>query len=224
MDNQRAKWGKLASAYILLGEKCAAKYADEIIVLSEGIQKYFFDTYRRTTHFVPNGVNSPNWRKACIITDKYGLQGGDYILFSGRLVPEKGIAYLIEAFRKIKTDKKLIIAGTSSDTDCFVKELKTMSVDDRRIQFVGFVEGQELEELYSNAYVYVQPSDIEGMSLSLLEAMSYGNCCLVSDIAECREVVEDKAVIFKKGCVEDLREKLQNLCDKDEVVKECKLG
>ena len=97
-----------------------------------------------------------------------------------------------------------------------------MAKDDKRIIFTGFVQGQMLEELYSNAYIYTLPSDLEGMPLSLLEAMSYGNCCLVSDIPECTEVVEDKALIFKKSNVEDLKEKLQDACDDYEKVQRLK--
>ena len=81
------------------------------------------------------------------------------------------------------------------------------------------MQGQTLDELYSNAYLYALPSDLEGMPLSLLEAMSYGNCCLVSDIAECAEVVEDKAVLFHKGDASSLREQLQRLCDSPELVQ-----
>ena len=108
----------------------------------------------------------------------------------------------------LRTDKKLVIAGGSSDTDSFMNELKDLAKDDDRIIFTGFVQGQILKELYSNAYVYTLPSDLEGMPLSLLEAMSYGNCCLVSNITECTEVVEDKALIFKKSDVKDLQEKI----------------
>ena len=93
-----------------------------------------------------------------------------------------------------------------------------MAAEDERICFTGFVQGQMLEELYSNAYVYTLPSDLEGMPLSLLEAMSYGNCCLVSDIPECANVVEDKGVLFRKGDVEDLRRQLQQLCDDEQLV------
>lgn len=219
IDWQRAKWGGFASKYIKFGEKVAAKYADEIIVLSEGVQRYFKDTYGRKTVFIPNGVNRPVICEAKVIKEKFGLEKDSYILFLGRLVPEKGISYLIEAFKQINTDKKLVIAGGSSDTDEFLQDLKKIAKDDKRISFTGFVQGQLLEELYSNAYVYVLPSDLEGMPLSLLEAMSYGNCCVVSDIAECAEVVEDKAVVFQKSNVEQLKEKLQDLCDNPEKVQ-----
>ena len=213
LDHQRAKWGKFASSYIMLGEKCAVKYADEIIVLSNGVQQYFKDTYSRNTIFIPNGVNKPQIKQADLIQYKYGLKKDSYILYLGRIVPEKGLRYLIQAFKQVETDKKLVIAGGSSDTDEFMLELKSMAQDDERIIFTGFVQGQTLEELYSNAYIYTLPSNLEGMPLSLLEAMSYGNCCVVSNISECTEVVQDKAVVFEKSSVLDLKDKLQNLCN-----------
>lgn len=223
IDWQREKWKSgFGSKFIRQGEKNAVKYADEIIVLSKGVQDYFKDTYGRETHFIPNGVNRPETREAGLITEKFGLTKDSYILFLARLVPEKGIRYLIEAFKDVKTDKKLVIAGGSSDTDSFIVELKELAKDDDRIIFTGFVQGQMLDELYSNAYIYTLPSDLEGMPLSLLEAMSYGNCCLVSDIPECAEVVEDRALIFKKSDVNELREKLQDACDYPEKVKEMK--
>lgn len=224
IDWQRAKWGGFASKYIKFGEKVADKYADEIIVLSEGVQKYFMDTYGRKTVFIPNGVNRPIIRSPQLIKEKYGLDKDEYILFLGRLVPEKGITYLIEAFKEVTTDKKLVIAGGSSDTDTFMRELKQLAEGDNRIVFTGFVQGQILEELYSNAYVYTLPSDLEGMPLSLLEAMSYGNCCLTSDIAECAEVVEDKAILFKKSDIDDLKEKMQYACDNPDAVERLKNG
>lgn len=219
IDWQREKWKSgFGSKFIRQGEKNAVKYADEIIVLSQGVKEYFEGTYGRRTHFIPNGVNRPEIREAGLITEKFGLTRDSYILFLGRLVPEKGIRYLVEAFKNTKTDKKLVIAGGSSDTDSFMKELKELATDDGRIIFTGFVQGKMLDELYSNAYIYALPSDLEGMPLSLLEAMSYGNCCLVSDIPECAEVVEDKALIFKKADVQDLRKKMQDACDHPEMV------
>lgn len=222
LDHQRAKWGKLASTYIMMGEKNAVRFADEIIVLSKGVQQYFYQTYGRKTRFICNGVREPKMRPAELITEKWGLKKDGYILYLGRIVPEKGERYLIEAFRKVNTDKKLVIAGGSSDTQSFMDELKKMARGDDRILFTGFVQGRIKHELYSNAYIYTLPSDLEGMPLSLLEGMSYGNCCLTSDIPECAEVVEDRAVLFQKGNVEDLREKLQMLCDHPGIVDEYK--
>lgn len=222
LDWQRAKWGRLAKAYILLGERCAAKYADEIIVLSDGVRQYFKDTYNRETRFIPNGVSRPRIREADWIQQRFGLKKDSYILFLGRLVPEKGLRYLIDAFKKVRTHRRLVIAGGSSDTDSFADELKKSAKEDKRILFTGFVQGEVLDELYSNAFVYVLPSDVEGMPLSLLEAMSYGNCCLVSDIDECAAVVEDKALIFRKSDVDDLADKLQMACDQEKLVAEYK--
>lgn len=217
LDHKRAKWGMFASLFILLGERCAVRFADEIIVLSEGVKEYFFKTYGRDTTFIPNGVSRSEDTKANIIK-KFGLEKDNYILFLGRIVPEKGLRYLVEAFKSVKTDKKLVIAGGSSDTDEFLKELKIMAQDDDRVIFTGFVEGETLHELYSNAYMYTLPSDLEGMPLSLLEAMSYGNCCLTSDIAECSEIVENNGIVFKKSDVNDLKEKIQFACDNESIV------
>ena len=145
LDWDREKWrGSVASKFIRGGEKNAVKYADEIIVLSKDVQKYFLETYGRETHFIPNGVNRPEVREAKLITDHFGLEKDSYILFLGRLVPEKGIRYLVEAFKNVKTDKKLVIAGGSSDTDSFMEELKELAKGDDRILFTGFVQGAKV--------------------------------------------------------------------------------
>lgn len=224
LDHQRAKWGWLASAYILFGEKVAVKAADRIIVLSAGTQDYFEKVYGRKTHFIPNGVSRPQLVAADLIQKEFGLEKDGYILFLGRIVPEKGLLYLIQAFKKVATDKKLVIAGGPSDTNRFLKKLKAVSEGDSRILFTGFIQGKMLDELYSNAYLYVLPSDLEGMPLSLLEAMSYGNCCLVSDIPECAEVVEDHAVLFRTGDEEDLCARLQTLCEDEAMVQRYRAG
>ena len=209
LDWQRSKWGGMATKYIKFGEKIAAKYADEIIVLSKNVQKYFMDTYNRDTNFIPNGVNKPTIREPKIIKEKYGLEKDSYILFLARIVPEKGVHYLLEAYKQIDTDKKLVIAGGASHTNDYLNKIKEMVKDNPDIIMTGFVQGRELEELYSNCYLYCLPSDVEGMPLSLLEAMSYGCMCLASDIEENRQVVEDKSIIFKKGNVQDLKEQLK---------------
>lgn len=222
LDWQRAKWGGFATKYLKFGEKMAAKYADEVIVLSNNVKQYFKDTYNRDTVFISNGISEPEVKAAKVIKEKWNLEKDEYILFLGRIVPEKGIQYLIEAFKEIKTDKKLVIAGGASDTDSFMNEIKEKAKGDDRIIFTGFVQGQALEELYSNSYIYTLPSDLEGMPISLLEAMSYGNCCLVSDIPECAEVVEDKGITFEKSNISSLKNELENLCMNPKEVKEYK--
>lgn len=211
LDWQRAKWGRFASTYLKFGERTAAKCADEVIVLSRNMQEYFKNTYGRETQFIPNGMERKQLFTAQEITSEYGLNKDDYVLFLGRIVPEKGVHYLIDAFGKLDTDKKLVIAGGSSDSMEYYEQIKQMAAQDPRIILTGFVQGRMLQELYSNAYIYVLPSDLEGMPMSLLEAMSYGNCCLTSDIAECTEVVEDKAASFAHGSADALYKALDEL-------------
>lgn len=213
LDWQRSKWGGFATKFLKFGEKAAAKYADEIIVLSKNVQQYFLDTYGRKTVYIPNGIEKPEIKDDSLIKEKFGIEKDGYILFLGRLVPEKGVHYLIDAYKKTYTQKQLVIAGGSSHTSEYMQGLKEQARDDNRIIFTDFVQGEMLEELYSNAYIYCLPSDLEGMPLSLLEAMSYGNCCLTSDIPECTEVCGDYAVSFKKGDVDDLHVKLQMLLE-----------
>lgn len=192
----------------LFGEKVGARFAHEIIVLNHSSQTYFRDTYHRETHYIPNGVNRPAYAPPELIRKRFGLEYGSYLLFLGRLVPEKGCHHLCEAFKRLKTDKKLVIAGGVSDSGDYINTLKALAAGDDRILFTDFVDGALRDELYSNAYLFVLPSDLEGMPLSLLEAMSYGNCVLVSDIEECTNVIHDRGITFRKGDVNDLEAKL----------------
>lgn len=222
LDWQRSKWGGFATKYIKHGEKCAVKYANEIIVLSENVKKYFKEKYDRETIFIPNGIERPTIRKANIIKNKYNLDKDDYILFLARIVPEKGLDDILDAYEKIKTDKKLVIAGGASHTNDYLEHIKERVKNNKNIIMTGFVQGEELDELYSNAYIYCLPSHIEGMPLSLLEAMSYKNCCLASDIDECKEVLEENGITFRKSDCEDLKIKLEDLIKDKEKVKKYK--
>ena len=208
LDWQRSKWGGFATKYLKFGEKMAAKYADEIIVLSRGVQKYFKETYNRDTNFIPNGVNKPILRAPKEITERWGLKKDSYILYLARIVPEKGVHYLLDAFKEIKTDKKLVIAGGASHTNEYFEEIKRKASEDDRVIMTGFVQGNILDELYSNCYLYCLPSDIEGMPISLMEAMSYGCNVLTSDIEECLQVSGEYGNKFEKGNITDLRESL----------------
>ena len=157
IDWARTKWQGFAKKYIKFGEKMAVKYADEIIVLSKGVQDYFQNEYNRKTVYIPNGVNKPEIKPADLIAKKYGLQKNSFVLFLARLVPEKGLQYLIEAFKQTETNKKLVIAGGSSDSDDFMRQMKDMAAGDSRIIFTGFVQGQILDELYSNCLYILSP-------------------------------------------------------------------
>ena len=225
LDWQREKWGKgFASKYIKFGEKILAKYADEVIVLSQAAYDYFKETYNRETTIIHNGINRPERKDADLITQKYGLLKDEYISVVSRLTAEKGIHYLIDAYSKIKTDKKLVIAGDTSDTDDYVRMLKEKAAGNPNIIFTGFISGDILNEIYSNSYINVLPSDLEGMSLCLLESLAYKNVLLCSDIPENTAVAEDKAIYFKKGNVDDLAEKLKALCDDSQLVEKLRDG
>lgn len=211
LDWQRAKWGKLASTYIKMGERAAATKADGLIVLSKSAQSYFQDVYGRTATFIPNGIEPKQPKPVNQIKSKWGLDAGSYLLYLGRLVPEKRPELLIEAFKELDTEKRLVIAGGGSDTSEYEASLRETAQGDPRALFTGFVNGEPLDELYSNCYAYVLPSDVEGMPMSLLEAMAYGRCCVTSDIPECADVLAGNGVTFEKGNAESLRAALQGL-------------
>ena len=210
LDWARDKWkGSFGSWYIRMGEKTGARCVHEIIVLNHSTQKYFLDTYGRTTHYIPNGVEtlrplSPPTSSGKSTASKRTPTSS---IWAG-WCRKKGCHYLVDAFKKLDTDKKLVIAGGSSDTHWYMDELKEQADGDERVIFTGFVDGQLREELYSNAYLFVLPSDLEGMPLCLLEAMSYGNCVITSDIEECANVIHDNGIVFRKGDVDDLAQKL----------------
>lgn len=220
LDWQRAKWGKFATWYLKHGERIAATQADELIVLSKNTQDYFRTTYSRETSYIPNGVTIKDPVPAEAITSAYGLAADSYVLFCGRIVPEKGIHYLIEAWRGLETDKTLVIAGGSSDSGGYFDQVRELAGNDPSIVFTNFVQGRVLEELFSNACLYVLPSDLEGMPISLLEAMSYGRCCLTSDIPECAEVLKDTGATFRHGSVEDLRGALGRMLADEQLRRE----
>ena len=228
LDWQREKWKRgPASKYIKTGEKVMAKYADKIIVLSESARTYLKDTYKRDTVLIPNGIDRPKHTAADKITKLFGLKKDEYICVVSRLTPEKGIHYLIDAQNSVKPDKKLVIAGDTGDSDSadsYTALLRKKAKDNPNIIFTGFISGDVLREIYSNTYAVCLPSDIEGMSLSLLEALAYGNALLCSDIPENTSVAKNHALYFKKSDTNDLAKKLKLLCSDSDFAKKLKKG
>lgn len=225
IDYLREKWDQGFGAgrrFIRYGEQVGVRKAHALIVLSKALQEYFSREYGRETILVPNGINRPEVLPVDYIRKEYGLEKDSYILFLARATSEKRPELLIDAYKKVKTDKKLVIAGGASDSSDYVEVLRKKAGDDPRIIFTGYVDGVEKAELYSNAYVYVLPSDLEGMAICLLEAMSYGNCCLVSDIPENTTVVGDYACTFERGDLASLTNELQRLCDDVTIVEKNK--
>lgn len=210
LDWKRSKWGRFARTYIKLGEKIAAKYADKMIVLSEDMKAYFAQQYNRETIVINNGITPILDLKPKNITEKWGLTEDNYILYLARITPEKGLHYLISAYNEIETDIKLVIAGRLTD-DLYCREIKEMACNKPNIIFTDFVCGDDLSELYNNCRVYVLPSEIEGMPISLLEALSAGCRCLVSDIPENVGIVNDYVYPFQNKNEIDLRYKLELL-------------
>jgi glycosyltransferase involved in cell wall biosynthesis len=208
LDWQRAKWGAIASRVLHLGEAAAVKLPTSTMVVSQTLQRYYRDRYHRETTYIPNGATLVPHTMPSKLRE-WDLLPDNYILFLGRFSPEKNCHLLIEAFEKVQTDMKLVFAGGSSHSDSYVDSLRRHESD--RIRFLPWVSGRDLEELLSNAAIFALPSELEGLSLALLDAMAAGVCVLTSDIPENREVVEGVGYTFRRGDVSDLERVLDIL-------------
>jgi glycosyltransferase involved in cell wall biosynthesis len=207
-DYYHQKWGFFARLYLRLGEKIGCALADQIITISKELTEYVIREYRRTPIYIPNGADLRDKVEAQEIK-KWGLSDGNYITYIGRLVRHKGVHYLINAYRQITTDKKLVIVGDGAYTDDYVKELRQAATDNKNIVFTGNQSGRALAELYSNAYLFVQPSESEGLSIALLEAMGYKTACLASDIRANLEALGSAGLTFINTNTDDLRDKIK---------------
>lgn len=199
-----SKWGKFAKFYLSLGERIGCKLADEVIVVSKSLKQYVEETYKRQANYIPNGVNIKGNLESKEIKEKWNLEKDSYILSVSRLVKRKGLEYLISAYKELGTEKKLVIVG---DGD-FASELKELAKDNSNIIFTGSQTDTTLQELYSNAFLFIQASEAEGLSISLLEAASYQSPVLVSDIDANLEVMGDDSFRFESKNTADLKEKL----------------
>jgi len=216
LDGLRAKWGNLARHYLALCEWASVHCPSTTIVVSQQLSKYFLDRHKAVTTYIPNAVNLQTYFSPEKILN-FGLKRNNYILYVGRLTPEKDCHLLIKAFTELDTNLKLVFVGGSTYADNYVTQLKTHHSE--RILFLGFQTGRLLNELFSNAYLFVLPSRIEGLSVALLEAMGHGNCVLTSDIPENLELVKTTGFTFRTGNVEDLRCMLKHLIAHPELVE-----
>ncbi len=189
LDQERAKWGLGARACLRAAGWISAHAPHATISVSRNLVDYYRERYGRTVHYIPNGVASPVVREPRQITDRWGLETGDYLLFLGRLVPEKAPDLLLRAFRQVHTPRRLVIAGGSSFTSGYVRLLNSLAAEDERVVTTGAVQGSLRDELYSNAAAFVLPSRLEGLPLTLLEAASYRLPVIVSDIPPHLEVL-----------------------------------
>lgn len=208
LDWQRKKWGRFASAVLRLGERAAVRLPTRTMVVSKELQQHYRERSGVETSYVPNGGVLRERSRPDQIFD-WGLEPGKYILFLGRFSPEKGCLLLVEAYEKLETDVKLVMAGASSYCDDYSRRLRTHASE--QIKLLDWVSGEALDELLTNAMLFVLPSDLEGLSLALLDAMGAGLCVLASDVSENREAVSDAGFTFRRGDVADLAECLQFL-------------
>lgn len=213
-DYFHQKWGFLARFCLKLGERIACLMADEVIAVSQEIKSYIKNEYGRQAHYIPNGVSAGLFLEANEIK-KWDLEKNNYILALSRLIRHKGLHYLIEAFKQVKTDLKLVITGAGSHTEEYVQYLKKLAQNDERIVFTNAQTGSTLAELMTNARLFVCPSENEGLSIAVLEAMSYGLPILASDIEANKEIIEDNGYFFKSKNVLDLKNQLENLINQD---------
>ncbi len=209
IDRLHQKWGWFARLMLTLSEWTATHFPHQTIVVSKDLQQYVKARYKCDATYIPNGVLPATILPADQITKQFGLTTGSYALFVSRLIPHKRAHDVIAAFKTIQTDKQLVIVGDASHTESYVAELKALAADDSRIIFTGFQTGSVLQELFSNAAVFVQPSESEGLSVAVLEAGSYGLGVIVSDIAANTEIVGESGVTFPVGDITALAQALQ---------------
>ena len=209
-DYFHKKWGIVARTYLKISEFLLCKSSDVVVAVSRGIAEFASKKYFISPIYIPNGITMPDTKEAREIK-KWGLEKGNYILAVTRLIRHKGIHYLIDAYNQLDTDKKLVIVGSGFHSDDYVNELHKKAKDNKNIIFTGTQQGDILNELFSNAYLFAQPSEAEGLSIALLEGMSYGLPVLVSDIIENREVIENTGFKFSSKNVTALKNELENL-------------
>lgn len=208
LDWQRKKWGRLASSVLRLGELASARFPNGTMVVSRTLQQRYTRIHGMETRYVPNGGVLREHREPKTILE-WGLEAGKYVLFLGRFSPEKGCHLLVRAFEQIETDVKLVLAGAASYCDEYSNELRRHASE--RIRILDWVSGETLDELLTNAMIFVLPSDMEGLSLALLDAMGAGLCVLASDVPENREAVEGAGFLFRPGDANDLEDRLRFL-------------
>ncbi|NCN25328.1 hypothetical protein COT94_01370 [Candidatus Falkowbacteria bacterium CG10_big_fil_rev_8_21_14_0_10_37_14] len=219
-DYEHGKWGRLAKRVLLLGEWLMCKMSDSIVVVTQSMVEYVRERYGKEAIYIPNGaVIQPEVGSESLAT--WNLESKKYIVAISRFISHKGLSHLVEAYKQLPELKQpLVLVGEGSFTDEYVSELKKLASTDKRIIFTGPQYGETLAELYANAYLFVQPSESEGLSLALLEAMARRVPVLVSDIPENLEAVGQSALVFATRDVEDLREKLRFAVENPEILEE----
>lgn len=224
IDRYHQKWGVLAKLMLWLGEKAACTFPHQTIAVSRTIQNYCLNEFHKKTDYIPNGVNTVK-NIGDNLLEKFDLKKDKYILMVARLVRHKGAHYLLEAWQLARSQYpqllkgyKLVIVGGSTFTDDYVKELHEIARGDNSIVFTDWLSGQVLEEIYKNCALYVNPSENEGLPISVLQAMAYGKAVLLSDIPEHQELISNPEFFFQNANIVSLSDKIVKLMkDKDKL-------
>lgn len=210
LDWRQVKWGRFAKQRLLKGEERAVRGSDGVIVVSQILQRYVQERYGVSARYIPNGATLAEPRPPVGIR-RFGLDGGDYVLAVGRIIRDRGLHVLIDAFNSLEGATKLVIVGSEAPATDYSDELRRLAGE--RVIFTGDLYGTLLEELYSNCRLYVLASEVEGLPITVCEAMGYAKCTLLSDIPENLEVAGDVGIFFKTNDVNSLRSKLKVLLD-----------
>jgi glycosyltransferase involved in cell wall biosynthesis len=216
LEWKRAKWNFLGKAFYRLSEWLGTFCVNEVVTDARDIEQYYFKRYNKRSTYIPYGA--PVGR---IETDealqRFNLQPKQYVLYVSRFEPENNPHHVVRAFEQVRTDLKLVMVGDAPYSSEFIQKLK--STRDPRIIFTGYVFGQGYRELQSNAYLYIQGTEVGGTHPALLEGMGHGNCVLANDVPEHREVLGEAGYFFTIGHNGDLRDKMQYLLDNPQVAK-----
>lgn len=187
LDQYRGKWGRFARMVLRAGDLLSKHVPHAVIVVGGYLLSHYGDRPGLTVH-IPNGVELSLERDDRVLR-QLGIEPGGYALFVGRLIPEKGVDQLIRAFARVETAQRLVLVGGSSYTDEYEFVLKSLAHEDSRVVLPGYRYGAELNSLYAHAALYVQPSLLEGLPLTVLEALAHGLPVLLSDIPPHLEVL-----------------------------------
>lgn len=218
VDWKRDKWPWYGKVFLYLSAFITARAPNAVIFDNIFAKELFEKKFHRKFDFIPFGSEVSDADLNSDILKKLNLTPGEYFLFVGRFIPDKGLQYLVPAFERVQSDKKLVLVGGSPNPSDFEKQIKATA--NKRIVFPGFVYGRDVHVLMKNAYTYIQPSDIEGLSPVILENMSLQTPVICSDIKENIYVVDDTAVTFKQSNVDDLHRALRFALDNPPVLKD----
>ncbi len=217
IERKRKKWSFIGRLWYFFGEIFSVIFPNRIISDARTIQDYYRTRYHKRSMFIPYGAYIRK-RESTEVLDRYRIKPEDYFLYVSRLEPENNAHVVIDAFKGVVTDKKLLIVGGAPYAEKYIESLKKTS--DERVVFTGFVFGQGYEELQSHAFCYIHATEVGGTHPALIEAMGFRNCIVANGTSENREVLGKNGLIYEINNVPDLRKKMQYVIDNPRIVDE----